>query len=133
MLLTPWWSFGTLGRRGEVAERRLLVESELERSSNGDGARVCWRGRRELEGIQGRVCGTLNRGGQGPWYARQEGYADACGTRTRGSPGSARGRGRARRAGPACRPGERWEGASGWAERKKNWAGGKEKKEKGPG
>jgi len=94
MLLTPWRSFGTLGRRGEVAERRLLVESELERSSNGDGARVCWRGRRELEGIQGGVCGTLNRGGQGPWRARQEGRADACGTRTRGSPGSARGRGR---------------------------------------
>ena len=30
MLLTPWRSFGTLGRRGEVAERRLLVESKLE-------------------------------------------------------------------------------------------------------
>ena len=65
MLLTPWRSFGTLGRRGEVAERRLLVESELERSSNGGGARVCWRGRRELEGIQGGVRGTLNRGRPG--------------------------------------------------------------------
>ena len=53
------------------------------------------------------------------------------------SPARAEGKGRARRAGPACRPGERWEGASGWAERKKNWAGGgggKKREEKvGPG